>query len=248
MKIAIFSDTFPPQINGVSTYVYQSALSLIKLGHEVAIFTIARPLRKNEERVELNTAGGKLKIHILPSMPFWGYPGERFHIPFGFSLNRIRKFKPDIIHTHTLFGVGWEALYCAKLFNIPLVGTHHTFFDHYLKYIYLDHPLMRKLSWHYTVVYYNFFDLILSPSNSLAEVLKNYGVKRPIEIAPNFIDTDFFHPQSANAPDAKALIYMGRVSYEKNLDQVIKAVFIVKNKIPDITKSITRFKSGLNPC
>ena len=238
MKIAIFSDTFAPQINGVSTYVYQSALSLTALGHDVRIFIIQRPLRENEKTMELSKFDKNLQIHILPSLSFWGYPGERFYVALGLALNKIRKFKPDIIHTHTLFGVGWEAVYCSKLFNIPLIGTHHTFFDHYLKYIYMDYKFAKNFSWRYTTIYYNFCDLILSPTNSLAEVLKKYGVEKPINILPNFIDTDFFRPAPESSRDVKSLIYMGRVSDEKSIDQVIKSVAIVKNKISDIKLNI----------
>lgn len=241
MKIAIFSDTFPPQINGVSHFVCKSAEALAKLGHEVRVFAVSSSKKQSQEN------SGYLqnpRIVFLPSTSFWGYPGERFELPLGFALAEIRKFKPDVIHTHTPFGVGWEAVWAGKIFNIPIVGTHHTFFDHYLKYVKMDYEWLHKFSWGYTLVYYNRCNLILSPSKALAEALKNYGLKRPIDVLPNFIDTNFFQPAKNRAEKeklkekfgvaGKALIYMGRVSYEKSIDKVIDAFALAAKKVPNI--------------
>jgi 1,2-diacylglycerol 3-alpha-glucosyltransferase len=154
----------------------------------------------------------------------------------GFGIKEVAKFKPDVIHLHTPFGAGWEAVLSGKIFGIPIVGTHHTFFDHYLKYIFLDFEKIKKFTWHCTMVFYNRADLIISPSKALLEGLKLGKLKSPAEVVPNFIDTEFFHPVKSNLEKENLktklgikkteilLIYMGRVGYEKSIDQVIRAM------------------------
>jgi len=242
MKIAIFTDTFPPQVNGVSHFVWKSAAALAKNGNEVRVFVASG---SREASKKISGYAKNPSLIFLPSVPFLGYPGERLTIPMGFGINEIRKFKPDVIHLHTPFGVGIEAILAGKLFGIPIVGTHHTFFDHYLRYVYLDFEKVKKLTWHMTMAFYNRCDLILSPSRSLLEALKIGKLKRPSEVVVNFIDTEFFHPvaNDAERKEIKSglgikgdlLVYMGRVSYEKSIDQVIRALAIVIQKKPDLT-------------
>ena len=239
MKIAIFSDTFLPQANGAATTVYQSAKSLMDLGHEVAIFSAAKNSKKYIEQKYNN-----LKIFSLPSFPALVYPTQRLALPFLLSFNQLKKFKPDIIHTHTPFAVGWEAIIEAKILKIPLVGTHHTFYDDYLKHVKLDYKWGKKFSWKYTVAYYNRCDLVLSPSQTLADALKKQGLKRPIAVLPNSLDTDFFYPSvNFKAKNAlkklygiknKSLIFQGRLSYEKSLDIVLKAFALMLKKDPGL--------------
>jgi len=234
MKIAIFSDTFPPQTNGVANVAYLSAKGLAKLGHEVFVFTISN--KKIDFKEE------KIKVIYLSSAPALVYANERLTLPIGLALRQLKKIKPDIIHTHTPFSVGWEAVWGSKFFKIPLVGTHHTFFDHYLKHVWLDYGWMKKVSWEYVVGYYNFCDLILSPSSSLAGAFKNNSLKKPIEVLENFIDTNLFVPapslEEKNQAkktwgiDNRSITYMGRLSYEKSIDQVIKAFARLLKKEP----------------
>lgn len=240
MKIAIFSDTFPPQTNGVSHAAYLMAKNLADAGHEVMVFVAAKKL---QSRPDIPT--DKFRVCRLPSLPAPVYKGERMAFAPGFGLRRLKEFGPDIIHAHTPFGVGWEAVLAAKLFKIPLVGTHHTFYDHYLKHIKLDYDWAKKLSWNLTVFYYNFCDLILSPSRALADTLVSKGLSRPIAVLRNTIDTEMFKPAADRQEKAEAknalgikgdsVCYIGRVSYEKSIDQVVRAFRHMLKRKPDLT-------------
>jgi 1,2-diacylglycerol 3-alpha-glucosyltransferase len=203
------------------------------LGHNICVYTIS----KNSES-ELNALeqimGTNIKVYTLPSIDSHIYKGERLSIPFGLSIKDVRRFKADIIHTHTPFSAGWEAVICAKRLKIPLVGTHHTFFNHYLKYIHMDYKWVENFSWKYTVGYYNRCNVVLSPTQSLADGLRDNKLKKEISIVPNPVDVEKYCPKTENEMHGKTLIYMGRVSYEKSIDQVIKATHIVKKNIPDI--------------
>ncbi len=214
---------------------------MAKKGNDVCVFVSTSSREKSRK---LSGYSGNPRLIFLPSLPFFAYPGERFTIPLGFGVNEVRKFKPDVIHLHTPFGVGWEAVLSGKIFNIPIVGTHHTFFDHYLKYVYLDFEKIKKFTWHCTMAFYNRTDLIVSPSKALLEGLKIGKLKSSAEVVPNFIDTEFFCPAVSDEEKKKLkiklgikeklLVYMGRVGYEKSIDQVIRAVAIAVKKTSDI--------------
>lgn len=210
MRIILATDTFyPGQVNGVAKLVYDSAQALTKRGHEVRVVSVAS----------------------VPSLPFWGYPGERFTLPWGAAYRQIKNFKPEIIHIHTPFTIGWEALAAGKKLGVPLVGTHHTFFDHYLKHIHLDSRLTRQLSWQYLIAHYNRYQAVLSPSQALLDGLRENGLRTQTFLFPNMIDTDLFKP--AGPALTPTLIYMGRLSYEKSTDQVIKAFSLINQARPD---------------
>lgn len=238
MRIAIFSDTFPPQTNGVANFVWQSAKSLAELGHEVAVFTVFKKSRTNKKNL-----GGNPAVISLFSVPAFVYPDERLALSFFTSLKKLKKFNPDIIHTHTPFSAGWEAVALAKFLKIPIVGTHHTFYDHYLKHAKIDYQWAKKFSWKYTTGYYNRCDLVMTPSQSLAETLSAHGLKKPIAVMQNFIDTNLFRPAKNHEKSeakkyfdipAKSIVYMGRISYEKSIDQIVKSFALMLKKMPDL--------------
>lgn len=242
MRIALFSDTFAPQINGVANTVKNSARALGELGHQVRVYTISKESGKclTQKSNDLYT------VATLPSLPVLVYPGERFSAPFGFALRDIRAFQPDIIHVHTPFSVGLEGILSAITRNVPVMGTHHTFFDHYLKHIRLDYAWARKFSWDATIAFYNRTHLVISPTKSLRDGLVSQGLKKPVEVLSNSIDFEVFQNREESPLPSKealkkkfgiigkSLVYMGRVSYEKSIDEVIHAAARVIKKIPEI--------------
>lgn len=245
MRIAIFSDTFPPQVNGVASVVRDSVAALTELGHEVAVFTVT-----GTNRTERTAGGRSYAVKKLPSLslPKFIYHGDTyaFALPPGpGTLRALKKFKPDVIHTHTPFFAGWGAVIGKKARNIPLVGTHHTFYDDYLKHIKLDYSWGKKFSWRYTIAYYNHADVVTSPSRALGGELQGHGLKRPLQIMPNPVDVEFFVPAASAAKKTqlkkrfgagkRSIVYMGRISYEKDIDQAMKAFEAASQKLPNTT-------------
>lgn len=228
MKIALFTDTFPPQVNGVANTAYRYAAALSGMGHEVRVFTISR-----HSSAELAENFENFSIHTFPSLPAFVYPGERVGIPFVGVIKAVREFNPDVIHTHTPFSVGWNAVYAARTLGVPLVGTHHTFFNHYLKHIHLDFAWTRKLTWKLTVKYYNYCDVVVSPTLSLKDGLKEHGLTKPIELLPNILDINFYSPSVKQPTQHQTLVYMGRLSYEKSVGDVLRATAHVVKRLPN---------------
>lgn len=234
MRIAIFTDTFLPQINGVVTSVVNLAVGLARNGHKILIFTVSVKktisLHKNIRVVYYNGI-------TLPT-----YKEFKIVIPSGIRpLLKLRKFKPDIIHVETPFGMGAEALICAKILNIPLVGTHHTFYSEYLKHVKLDNRACKNLTNKLTAHFFNRCDMVTAASKALAGALKKYGVHKPIVVVPNTIQTTNLRFKGNKklltkryGLTDKTLVCMGRVSYEKSIDVLISSMEMVIKRDPTI--------------
>jgi 1,2-diacylglycerol 3-alpha-glucosyltransferase len=163
-------------------------------------------------------------------------------LPFGQAQREALSWKPDVVHVHTPFIIGKQGVHTARKLGVPLVGTHHTFFDHYLKHLYIDSEFTRDLSWKYLVKHYNQYDLVLSPSRALLEGMKSRGLEKETRFFPNSIPTDFFVPADRDEKarirkelgiNGPCLTYMGRLSYEKSIDKVIEAFALLKKQIPE---------------
>ncbi len=240
MRIDIFSDAFPPQVSGVANVVNNSAKELAKLGHKVRVFTVSSKMSSGRKVCQKDG----FSLVETPSFPALVYSKARLSLPIGLTLSYLKHDRPDIIHTHTPFAIGWEAIEAAKIYKLPIIGTHHTFFNHYLKHAHLDNRMGERLAWKYTVNYYNRCDMVISPSQSLAKELVLYGLKKPIAVLPNAIDTNLFKPcqnaQTKNKLREKygisgfCLGYMGRLSYEKSVGQVLQAAAEAKKHLPDL--------------
>lgn len=245
MRIAFWSDTFPPQVNGVANVTQDLAAALTEIGHDVVVFTVT-----GEDHVETTEGGGTYVVNRIPSLPLPNFVYPTDHYAFALmpglgTIHKLKKFKPDIIHAHTPFLAGWGAVLGKKMLRIPLVGTHHTFYDDYLRHVKLDYSWGRKFSWKYTIAYYNRSDAVTSPSLALGAALVEHNLTSPLHIIPNPVDTKFFVPAPSPAHKKRlkrkygtgkhAVVYMGRISYEKDIDQAIVAFNIAARNIPDAT-------------
>jgi len=230
MKIAIFTDTFLPDINGVVTSVVNASKAFAKKGHQIYIFTV-RP--KKEVKINL---GKNIYIERFKRLRLIKYPDFTLATPkYITCLKRIRKIKPDIIHIHIPSLLGWSAIISAKAFNIPLVGTYHTFLPDFLKYFPIPKAeklkLMKKATWTWTRKFYNRCDTITTPSSAMKKLLIKHRIKKPVIVLSNGIDTKRFKPKKVKKTGTK-LLHVGRISYEKNVDVVLKTFKSIVEKKP----------------
>ncbi|MDP2736282.1 MAG: glycosyltransferase [bacterium] len=248
MKIAIFSDNFYPELSGIADSIILLSRELAKLGHEIN-FYVPRYSAKNYQALNLVNQelglGEKIKIKRFFSLPapfISNY--SRIVIPINFPW-LFKDFKPDIIHTQLFFGVGLEALFAAKLNKLPIIGTNHTAISEFIKLIPFQPNFLKKASLNYAVWYYNNCNFVTAPSQSVFKEMSVYGFNKPHEAISNPIDTDTFCPSGEKAEFKKkfnlsgnTIIYAGRLSPEKNIDVLIKAVAIAKKRISDINLAI----------
>ncbi len=128
MRVGIFTDTYPPFINGVSTSISMLEAGLRALGHEVYIVTV------NPDNMSYKYEDDD-RIVRIPGIPIGIYDYRLTGIYPIKTINKIKSWKLDVIHSHTEFGIGTFARIVAKQFDIPLVHTYHTMYEDYVHYI-----------------------------------------------------------------------------------------------------------------
>ncbi len=220
MRIAMFSDTYTPQINGVVTSINTFMHELRSQGHEVYIFgPQLSGVTENDFEFRFQSA------------PYLFHSEQRLIYPYSRKLKQFKDLEIDIIHSHTPFSMGWLALRLAKKHNIPLVHTYHTLFTEYVHYVPLGQGIMQWVTKRISRNYCNSCQLVITPSQAMKKELESYGVRSPIEVIPTGIDVSMRAKGKAElarerygiAPDVKILLYAGRLGKEKNVDFLLRA-------------------------
>lgn len=242
MRIAIFTDVFPPSINGVSSSILLLSKELVRRGHFVRIFT--PKIRKGQlTKAEL----GGVNVSYSSSIPSLFYPDVKLAIPvYPKTVYQLIKDKIDIVHFHTPLPIGADGILAAKLLKLPIVGTFHTYFmePEYLKVMGLDRAgksmtnLLVKLGWKYSNLYYNAANLVTSPSTYTQKMLIKNNIKTKSMVIPNGISIPIATPENLKHHLSKTCLYVGRISKEKNMSALIEAFALVHKTIPDAKLTI----------
>lgn len=214
LRIAFFTETFLPKIDGVVTRLCQTIRHLRAAGHDVLVIA---PDGKVEE-----FEGAR--IHGVPGVRFPLYPDIKLAVPRPSVGKELAAFKPDLIHAAQPMFLGMAALYYGFAHKVPLVISYHAQIDRYLHYYKLG--FLEPMLWRGTKSVYNGADLVLCTSRAMKDLLQEQGVQR-VELWQRGVDTEFFHPQQASQemrarltqghPEEKLLLYIGRLSAEKGL-------------------------------
>ena len=248
MRIASFSDSFYPELSGISDSTITLAQSLAKRGHHVRFYApayaakdYAQVGRKGHEELAL---GKNISVKRFFSLPYPGATGQsRMAIPSPWGWYDAYRWKPDVIHSQLFFGVGFEALIAAKLLKVPLVGTNHTAISEFVRYSPIQAEWLTNASIHYAVWYYEHCDFVTAPSESVFTEMDQHGFTRPHEVVSNPIHTELFGPVSAAQKKSlkkrwglgeHTVLYAGRLAPEKNIDVLIKALALVRKKIKTV--------------
>ncbi len=229
MRIAIFTDTFLPNTNGVVNSIISLINELTKNGHKILLVTVGGNIVFPNHNVEVIAYSGI----TIPTYKDYQLVFPKFNKTF----KALKRFKPDVVHVQTPFGIGWDGILSAKRLKIPIIGTHHTFYADYTKHIFFVELKLIKLfaNW-YSKVFFNYCDIVTSPSNALLKELKKIGVVKEIIKIPNGIDLSKFKKKKdfkSKYNLKKTVLYMGRVSHEKNINVLIKSMIKVQTKHPD---------------
>ncbi len=230
MKIALFTDTYPPAVNGVAVHVSSLANALAHNGHQVLVCV---PGHAQSSVVYPN-----LQYYSFSSVPSLVYPDVRLTTPFSPSCLRVtRDFQPNVIHFHTPGTIGLNGILIGKRLKIPVVGSFHTYFmdPEYLKIIALDklhlheNETIISLGWKISNSIYNKCDHIVTYSENTRQDLIKNGIKKPVDVINNSIRTTISETSvrtafagSHSLPE-KYFIYVGRLSKEKSLDILLHA-------------------------
>lgn len=240
MRIGLFTDTYPPYINGVSTSVLMLKQGLEKLGHKVYVVTV------NSENFHYKKEDDVL---MIPGVPI-GILDFRMTSLYPLRAQKIIKsWNLDVIHTHTEFGVGSFARLIAKQYNIPLVHTYHTMYEEYIYYItkgYFDGASKKLVEYLTLFLCDKTVEELIVPTKKTYDLFKEkYKVKRDVHIIPSGIDVTRFYRENINKKELENLkkelnikkddfiiLYVGRIAKEKNIEFLINNLNDISKKIP----------------
>ncbi len=228
LRIALVTETYPPEINGVAMTLGRMVTALRERGH---IVDITRPRQAHERQHEPQRATQAAgSDHLVKGLPIPGYPELRFGLPATTALkNRWRANRPDIVHIATQGPLGWSARNAARSLGIAVSSSFHTNFDSYSRHYGVG--WMKPLIASVLRKFHNGTDATMVPTRSLAGELACNGLHNTSVISRG-IDTRLFNPlrRSANLrsqwearPDDLVVAYVGRIAAEKNMDMVFAA-------------------------
>ena len=228
MKIAMFTDTYEPQVNGVVKSIKDFSNQLRKSGHEVYIFSPESPQFSALSRF----------VRSMKSIPFIKYPGYRIAIPYSIFIGPIfRKIKFDVVHVHTPFSLGVAGMVLAKYHKIPLVGTFHTLMPEYVHYYierlkrlgYVRH-LTGKAMWKYCSWFYNRCDYVIAPTPEIKRLLAKKGFRKDIHIVPTGVKIRKMNNSKTSLKKKyglnshRVILHIGRITKEKNIIVILDAL------------------------
>ena len=246
MNIAIITDTYFPDINGVTSSIHTLAIALRKRGHRVYIFCMSEKNSPVIRRVSKNPP-----VFQIPSIPMLLVRPYRTTVPYSFRLVQIlKRLKIDIIHTQTEFSMGLMGLSTSMTLHLPIVHTYHTMLEDYTHYI-LGGKVMKiitpeKVRW-YSKTFCNAPTGLIVPTEKVKHALRDYGVTKPIYVIPTGIDVSPFNPSNFKKEEIdglrkkfgiregeKILLSLGRVAKEKSIDKIIDQVPKICEKSPNV--------------
>lgn len=228
MKVGMVTGCYKPVINGVTRMVSLYKEKLEEAGDDVTVFTLGEP----------DPSGEDSNVIRSPAIPI-GDTGYYFSFRYSKEAQeRLRQM--DMIHCHHLF---MSVEMAHRYGNCPIVYTNHTRYDLYTgNYAPLPQPaadaIMRQIWPEFT----DYCDVVITPSESVKKVMRDFGVRRRIVVIPNGIDLDpFWHPPAPRTreefgiPDeATLLVYTGRISSEKNLDRLLPQFALAREIVSNL--------------
>ena len=240
MRIVIFTDTYPPFINGVSTSTFNLVNSLMEKGHDVLVFA-PRPTDGKLEQI-----GNVVYIPGIYLKKMYGY--RLTNLFSNKPIKMVKKFKPDIIHNQTDFTIGVLARRCAKKLKLPIVYTYHTSYEDYTYYV--THGIMdrfaKRVVRNYSRDLASRMTEFITPSEKTKEYMRLVGSDIYINVIPTGIDFSIFKPEKIDQektkkfkeehnikPNTKVFLILGRIAKEKSMDVSLRGIASYHNKHPE---------------
>lgn len=230
LRIAIVTETWPPEINGVALSLLQLCKGLQQLGHKILLIRPEQHLstaafRPNKECL--------VKAQSIPK-----YPGLQFGWPQYLKVSQaLSAFSPSIVHIVTEGPLGLTALQAAKAQKIPISSGFHSPFQDFSRFFdlaFLLKPIQRYLCW-----FHNNTQLTCVPSVDTEKALREFGVTCALKVVSRGVDTQRFSPQHRSEPlrqkwgakhDSTVLLYVGRLSPEKEIELIIETFYTLRKQ------------------
>lgn len=230
MRIAIFTETYPPYINGIATQTASLKKIYEEMGHEVLVVTVGSEKLDETKLID--------NVVYVPGILLKKIYNYRLAIPVGNMRKKIPiKFNPDVIHIHNEFGIGNLALRVAKKRNIPIVYTLHSEYDKFLFYVGLKYfeEFSQSISANYFARFSKRATIITSPSPKAQAYIERQGLDKRVVILNNAVSFEEFLPSPEKEEfrkefrkkhdldgTAKAFVFVGRIGHEKNIQELVE--------------------------
>ncbi len=234
MRVAVVTETWPPEINGVAMTISRMVAGLQQRGHQVQL---VRP-RQHSRDHPANEPNFEEVLHR--GVPIPRYENLKLGLPAKQALVRLWSVqRPDLVHVVTEGPLGWSALAAATKLKIPCSSDFHTNFHSYSKHYgigWLKKPIVAYLR-----KFHNKADCTLVPTSALLEDLEKHGYLN-LRVVARGVDTHLFHPgkrsealrlQWGVRPEQPVAIYVGRLAPEKNLPVVMRAFHAMQLVCPE---------------
>ncbi|MCG6896633.1 MAG: glycosyltransferase family 1 protein [Thiocapsa sp.] len=218
LHLAIVTETYPPEINGVANTMRHLVEGLARRGHRLQLI---RPRQQAEQRP---LDSDRIAVHLVPGLPIPGYQGLRFGLPVYWRLRRLwSRSTPDLVYIATQGPLGHAALSAARAHRIPTVTGFHTQFQQYSQHYglgFFTQQIAETLRH-----FHNRSDMTLVPTAELQQELSNEGF-RHVHVFGRGVDVNLFSPAWRDPglrrewgcdDDTLAILYVGRIAPEKNL-------------------------------
>lgn len=234
MRILIGSDTYYPQIDGTSYFTQRLAAGLGARGHEVSVLCPADPalaaIRGHENTVP---------VHTVPSLKTPFHPTQRVCLPAAVrrqAAKVVRMVRPDVIHVQGHFPICRTLMLIARDLSIPVVATNHFMPENLVPYYLFPRwarASVRSWAWRDVARCFAYPQVVTTPTEIAAEVLRTHGIDRPVRVISGGVDIRRFSPDhggraAARAklglPDKPTILYVGRLSADKAVTDLIDAL------------------------
>lgn len=232
MRIAMFTEVFLPKIDGVVTRVVRTLEHLAELGHEVLLFAPGDPPA---------TYAGHRVVRVPGVSLQFLYPELKVGIPTPKIARAMDAFQPHVVHTVNPIWLAAYGVLSAGRRDLPQLASFHTDVPNYtesLRIGWLRHPVEA-----WTRYLHNRSGVNLCTSDPMVERAREVGIRR-VGLWPKAVDTVAYHPGHASAqmrarltdgvPQAPLVVYVGRMSREKNLDQLIEPMRRLRRRVPGV--------------
>jgi glycosyltransferase involved in cell wall biosynthesis len=238
LRIAVVTETYPPEINGVARTVGLMVDALLARGHQIELI---RPRQAAEADPVALTGAIGLTERLTIGLPIPKYPELQLGIVrVGHLVKAWSARRPDVVHLVTEGPLGWSALWAARKLGIPVVSDFHTNFHDYSRHY--GFGWVSGLVSGYLRALHNRADCTFVPTHEMRDRLDAIGFRR-LTVVGRGIDTQLFHPDKRDtglrrswrcAPDTPVALYVGRLAAEKNLALFVEAVRAARRRQPDL--------------
>jgi len=222
--ICIVTETYPPEINGAAMTLARLVAGLRTHGHAVSV------VRPRQQPADRPSDSGDTRVTLVPGFPVPGYKGVHVGLPARRLLQGCwTQHRPDVVYVATEGPLGWSAVRTARRLRIPVFSGFHTNFHSYAKHYRLG--WLQPLIWDYLCRFHNRTHGTFVPSSALRDQLQAVGV-RNVSVLGRGVDRELFSPQRRCAALRRAwglaerdlaVLYVGRVAPEKNIELAIAA-------------------------